>query len=165
MKKEAIRTVSINVRLSEETKSELEAQARKKKVSTSEVIRDFIYKGLEVDGYKNELDFITETINTAVKTALSPQIERLVKILMKIGKINGAGYFTQLANLMNASDKTNLTTLEETIQICNRLAIDYMNLRDVNVEKYLMDHEGLFRKALKLKIDDFYSTDDIPDYE
>lgn len=155
----------ISVRLPKETKTAIEEKARERHMNSSDLIREYITKGLDVDGYKHDLDFVVENIRLAVDGAMKPQIERLVKILMKIGKINGAGYFTQLANLISSDDKTSLNTLEETIQICNRMAIDYMNLRDVNVEKFLMDREEILRKAMRLKIDDFFSMGDIPDYE
>lgn len=141
----------VRVRLSEDLKIKLLNQAKQERISSSQLIRQYIEKGLSVDGYKNSMDMISEITEQALKNVLLPQIERLVKLIIKLGKINGAGYYLQLSNLVNAKDRKGVETLIEIVQNCNKLAIEYMSQKDSNVDTFLLNHKELADKALRLK--------------
>ena len=94
---------------------------------------------------------ISEITEQSLKNVLLPQVERLVKLMMKLGKINGAGYYMQLANLVNSKDRKSIDTLLELVQNCNKLAIEYMSQKDSNVDTFLLNNKELADKAIRLK--------------
>lgn len=151
------------VRIPNGVKNLLDQEAARQNTTVSELARQYIDTGLSVEGFKTNIDMITDILEQSTKNALEPQINRLVKLLMKVGKINGAGYFLQLANMINANDRTSILTTTETVRDCNRLALDYMNQKDSDVERFLSNNEELVEKALRLKITEYLDFDDIPD--
>lgn len=139
------------LRLSQETKDRLREEAIKQHLSVSELIRQYIEKGLSIDGYKDSMSMISELTEQSLKNVLLPQIERMVKLMMKLGKINGAGYYIQLANLVNAKDRQGVETMLELVQNCNKLAINYMSQQDSNVDTFLLKNKEIVDKAIRLK--------------
>lgn len=139
------------VRLPEEAKKALSAQANEENISMSELARQYIQKGLDADVYRAQINQIVECTETAVRQAIAPQIERLVKLLMKIGKINGSGYYLQLANILNDKDREDISTTSEIVGNCNRLALKYMSQKDSDVEAFLLNNGELVKSALHIK--------------
>ncbi|MBR1751738.1 MAG: hypothetical protein IJ740_12880, partial [Ruminococcus sp.] len=105
-------------------------------------------------GYKSEIDYLSDIIGTVLSGIIEPQIERLVKLTVKLGKINGAGYYLQLANLAE-TNKAELEEMLETVSRCNNLAVRYMSQKDSDVERFLMNNRELVREALKLKVNPY----------
>ena len=60
----------VRVRLSEDLKIKLLNQAKQERISSSQLIRQYIEKGLSVDGYKNSMDMISEITEQALKNVL-----------------------------------------------------------------------------------------------
>ncbi len=141
----------ITIRLSEDLKNAFLAEATRQNISVSELARQYIQKGLDADAYTAQMDYIVECTETAVRQAIAPQIERLVKLLMKIGKINGSGYYLQLANLLNDKDREDISTTSEVVGNCNRLALKYMAQKDSDVEAFLLNNGELVKAALHIK--------------
>ena len=79
-----------------------------------------------------------------------PQIERLVKILIKIGKISAAGYFMMLSYVMHNLRPDEIATYTEVAENSAKLGIDYINQKDANVETYLKDHKSIADKVLRM---------------
>lgn len=156
----------MTLRVSDEIYNQLNVKAAKEKLTVSDLVRRYIEKGLSVDGYKSEIEFLSEIMKTELGTVIEPQINRIVKLIMKLGKINGAGYFLLLANLINTSAALNVDDLSETVQRCNRLALGYMSQNDSDVGRYLENNQQLMKEALKIKneygfdIDDIFGSDD-----
>ena len=71
--------------ISEKMKSELDTIAAKRHISVSELIRDYIDKGMNVDKTASDIDFIRKQIREELAIMLKPQINRLAKLLMRIG--------------------------------------------------------------------------------
>lgn len=144
-------SIRLVVRVSAETKDRLKDEAKKKNTTPSDLVRQYIEKGLSVDGYKDSMSMISELTEQSLKNVLLPQIERMVKLMMKLGKINGAGYYMQLANLVNAKDRQGVETMLELVQNCNKLAINYMSQQDSNVDTFLLKNKEIVDKAIRLK--------------
>ncbi len=139
------------IRISPEIKKALVKEAAEVNTTTSELVRRYILKGLSLKAYQDELELIHSCTESAVRSAVAPQIERLVKLLMKIGKINGAGYYLQLSNLLNARDREGMETTTETVRNCNRLALKYMSQKDSDIEAFLLNNQQLASDALHIK--------------
>lgn len=86
---------------------------------------------------------------------LEPQIERIIKLIIKLGKINGAGYFLQLANLLSEDNESDIGDISEIVNRCNRLAVKYMSQKDSDVERFLLNNTELLKEALRLKNDPY----------
>lgn len=146
-------------RVPPELKAQVISQSRREGISVSDLLRRYIDKGLCIDGYKTQLDMITEITEQSVKNAFAPQVERIIKMLMKIGKIDGATYFFQLCNLITAKDNRSVQSMNELVSECNTLAIRYMSQKDYAVDKFLTKNPELIMKAIRLK-DPYYGIID-----
>jgi len=87
-KKELInmeRTIQMTVKFAPSTYKAIQKLAAKENINMSEVVRKYVYKGLEVQGYRDDLDFITGIIRQEVSAAMGMQAHRLRQIMFKIG--------------------------------------------------------------------------------
>ena len=83
----------------------MEKLAAVRGISVSDIVREFVEKGLAVDGYKSDTDFIIEIIHKELKEVLEPQINRIVKMLMKIGKVSAGTMYSNLSFIQMISDE------------------------------------------------------------
>lgn len=144
-------SIRLTIRLPAELKTQLELKAAKEHLTVSDLVRRYIDKGLNVEGYKSEIDYLSEIMKTVLSGVIEPQIERLVKLIIKLGKITGGGYYLQLANLLSSVNKSDVGDISETVNRCNRLAIKYMSQKDSDVERFLLNNMELLKEALRLK--------------
>ncbi|WP_244648326.1 hypothetical protein [Ruminiclostridium herbifermentans] len=90
-----------SIRFKAKSIEEIEKLAAIRGLTVSDIVREFVEKGLAVDGYKNDIDFITEIIHRELKEVLEPQINRIVKLLMKIGKASAGTMYSNLKLVLN----------------------------------------------------------------
>ncbi len=109
-------------------------------ISVSDIVREFVEKGLAVDGYISDIDFITEIIHKELKEVLEPQINRIVKMLMKIGKVSAGTMYANLSLIQLISDEDQ-EAFYEMINRSLRLGVEYMKKKDVEVDTYLNNIE------------------------
>lgn len=143
-------TERVIIRVPPAIKEQLEKEARLRHVTVSALVREYIDKGMKVDGYKSDMDMISEITKDSLKSILMPQIERLVKILIKIGKISAAGYFMMLSYVMHNLRPDEIATYIEVAENSAKLGIDYINQKDANVETYLKNHKSIADKVLRM---------------
>lgn len=129
---------------------QLEKLAAKKNTTASDLIRTFIDKGLEIDGYTQDVDFIAGIVRQEIKAQLSPQIERLVKILMKSGKISAALYYLTLKLFVQMVSGERLVSLKEMATETRKLGVKYMQYKDHEINQYLEDDDLVFRDLERL---------------
>ena len=149
-KKKESRTTFVGVRIPDDTVGRLEKIASKKHQTTSQVIRDFIDKGMEIEGYTQDVDFIAGIVRQEVKAQLAPQIERLVKILMKSGKISAAQYYLTLKLFVQMVSGERLVSLKEMATETRKLGIRYMQFKDHEINQYLEDDDLVFQDLERL---------------
>ena len=111
MPKKADRIIT-SVYLTKEMCGQIDKLADREHISRNEQIRRFIKKGLTVDGYTEDIDFIASIIRqefTAVyhigdiTAVVEQQTNRLAKMLMKSGKMDAAAFFLLIKVLMNVA--------------------------------------------------------------
>ena len=94
--------VQITVKVTKEKAEILKTLSTKKHMSMSELVRRFIDKGLNVESYKEDVDFFAEIVRAEltsiynindIKQILDIQTNRLAKMIMKIGKISSGQLF------------------------------------------------------------------------
>ncbi|GAB5082029.1 hypothetical protein Osc1_12020 [Hominimerdicola sp. 21CYCFAH17_S] len=150
-----MKSTPLVIRVPDELKEQLEVKASAEHITVSDLVRRYIDKGLNLEGYKSEIDFLSEIMQTVLSGVLDPQIERIIKLIIKLGKINGAGYFLQLANLLSEDNKSDIGDISEIVNRCNRLAVKYMSQKDSDVERFLLNNTELLKEALRLKNDPY----------
>lgn len=153
-----MKSTPLVIRVPDELKEQLEVKASAEHITVSDLVRRYIDKGLNLEGYKSEIDFLSEIMQTVLSGVLDPQIERIIKLIIKLGKINGAGYFLQLANLLSEDNESDIGDISEIVNRCNRLAVKYMSQKDSDVERFLLNNTELLKEALRLK-NDLYGFD------
>lgn len=153
------RSVKKSVNLPPEMIEQLEKLAVTRGMTISELIREFIEKGLNVEGYTQEVDMFTQIIRqelTAiykpedVKAMMSQQVDRVAKMLMKIGKIETGNYFLTLKLLLllwGESEETMLELVKDT----QELGIGYMQQNDGDINRFLGNTENLVLLARRLQ--------------
>ncbi|WP_024833858.1 DUF6364 family protein [Ruminiclostridium josui] len=119
-------------------------------ISVSDIVREFVEKGLTVDGYKRDIDFITEIIHKELKEVLEPQINRIVKMLMKIGKASAGTMYSNLRLIQLISDEDQ-EAFYEMINRSLRLGVEYMKKKDVEIDQYLSQADEVGKDSRRVK--------------
>ncbi len=119
-------------------------------ITVSDIVREFVEKGLAVDGYKSDIDFITEIIHKELKEVLEPQINRIVKMLMKIGKVSAGTMYSNLSLIQLISDEDQ-EAFYEMINRSLRLGVEYMKKKDVEVDQYLSQADEVGKDSRRVK--------------
>ena len=139
-----------SVRFKAKSIEEMEKLAAIRGLTVSDIIREFVEKGLIVDGYKNDLDFITEIIHRELKEVMEPQINRIVKLLMKIGKASAGTMYSNLKLVQLVTDEDE----QEYFDMVNkslRLGVEYMKKKDTDVDQYLGQAGEVNKDSQRLK--------------
>ncbi len=119
-------------------------------ISVSDIVREFVEKGLAVDGYISDIDFITEIIHKELKEVLEPQINRIVKMLMKIGKVSAGTMYSNLSLIQMISDEDQ-EAFYEMVNRSLRLGVEYMKKKDVEIDQYLSQTDEVGRDSRRVK--------------
>lgn len=143
-------TEFMGVRVTADMQKNIEKVARKNHRSVSEVVRQFIEKGLEIEGYTQDVDFIARIVRQEIKAQLAQQIDRLVKIQMKTGKISAALYYLTLKLYVDMVSSEKLVSLKEMATETRKLGIKYMCYKDHEIDNYLEDDDMVFHDVDKL---------------
>ncbi len=139
-----------SVRFKAKSIKDMEKLAAVRSISVSDIVREFVEKGLAVDGYKSDIDFITEIIHKGLKEVLEPQINRIVKMLMKIGKVSAGTMYSNLSLIQMISDEDQ-EAFYEMINRSLRLGVEYMKKKDVEVDQYLSQADEVGKDNRRVK--------------
>ena len=140
----------MGLRIPKDMKKNIEKLARKNHASASDVVRSFIDKGIEIDGYTQDVDFIAVIVRQEVKAQMGPQVERLVKILMKSGKISAGLYYLTLRLYMEMMSEERIISFKELATETRKLGIKYMYFKDHEIDNYLEDDDAVFQDVDRL---------------
>ena len=133
--------------------------AAKNHTTTSDLVRGYVEKGLSIEGSREDIDFIARIIRqeiTAVyhvdeiKEIADHDTDRLAKMLMKIGKINGAIFFLLIKVLMNLANEGSEDDFDQMLSEAVKLGVDYMQKKDFQINSFLQDTANLRELAEKL---------------
>ena len=150
------RTQKRSVNFPKETLESLDKLAAKKHTTTSELVREYVDRGLTVESSREDIDFIARLIRqeiTAVyhvdeiKAIVDHDADRLAKMLMKIGKINGAVFFLLIKVLMNLAGGGREDEFDRMLSESVKLGVEYMQKKDFQVNSFLHDTGNLREQA------------------
>ncbi len=148
--------VITSIYITKEQYDQLEKLAVSMDISRTELIRNFISKGLAVQGYSQDMDMITAVIRQEInaiyrpeeiKNMMSQQVDRIAKMLMKVGKMEAGSYFLLVKLILNIWPDPDLEGCLNMIQDTQDLGIGFMQLPDGDINRFLQDAENLMRIA------------------
>ncbi len=134
------------------TLEKIEKIAINKGLKTSEVIRMFIDKGLNIESSREDIDFITDIIRQEltsiyrledIKEILDKQTNRLAKMLMKIGKMSTGQLFLLINLFLQIVDSGDEDKFDEILEKSMRNGVNYMQKKDFQVNDFLQDVDNL----------------------
>ena len=148
-----------SINFSPETLKTLDTLAAKNDTTTSELVRQFVEKGLSVEGYRQDIDFIASIIRQElmaiyhiedIKAVVEQQTNRIAKMHMKSGKIDAAAFFLLIKVLMNVANEGTEDQFDQMLNEAIALGVDYMQKKDFQINSFLQDTDNLRRLADKL---------------
>ncbi|GHU89696.1 hypothetical protein FACS1894202_08330 [Clostridia bacterium] len=122
--------------------------------TTSEQVRQFIQKGIDVDGYQKEADFIRNIIRQELSGIVEPFGNRIIKMQMKIGKIAAGGFFLMLRNIFGGKvSDADPKAFDDFAKRYMVKGVEYMRyVKDKDADDYLTEHGSqLLREAKNVK--------------
>ena len=133
-KVKTIPCVRMSFAITEQRKGELEVLAAKQHITVSEFIRKCIDRQMNIDKTASDMDFIRTQIREELDIALKPQINRLAKLLMRIGMMTVSFcYFTsKIVHLFVPF--TDRVSYEELMAQCKHDSAAYLNTRDSSLD-------------------------------
>jgi len=148
-KKNQIRSVVFPADMLEQ----IEKVAAKKNVFASDVIRDYVSKGLSVTGYEDNIEFITGILRQVVRAEIGKQANRLAAMLFKVGIITSSNYFLAVKMLSDVISPSMQEDFKDINSNARKLGIDYMKQSGVGVVEFLEDDEAVAAAVGKVKTD------------
>ncbi len=148
-----------SVYLPKETLEKLEKLAINKGLKTSEVIRMFIEKGLNIESSREDIDFIADIIRQElnsiyrledIKEILDKQTNRLAKMMMKIGKMSTGQLFLLISMFLEIVDSADEDKFDAILDKSMRNGVAYMQKKDFQVNDFLQDIDNLKNIANEL---------------
>ncbi len=124
-----------SIRFKAKSIEEMEKLASIRGTTVSDIVREYVEKGLAINAYQQETDLITEIIRQEIREALEPQINRIIKILMKIGKASAGSMYVNF-NLLQQIAQDQGATILPSIERSLRQGVEYMKKKDVEVDAY-----------------------------
>lgn len=132
----------IPYRCSQSTYEAIEKISVAQRKTKVQVVRELVEAGLVATGYKQDEEYLQQSIQAAVKAAFQPQVERLAAISAKAANISGATFFMNLfvGRLMLPPAEQQL--IEEAAAKARKLGIEYLKLKDRDVDNFIADGVG-----------------------
>ncbi len=144
------KTVSVSIRLPEKLHEQLTFKAQQENSDFSKYCRRLLEKGVSVEAYKEDIDFITKIIRNELENIIEPYGNRQIKMLMKIGKATGGTMFTNIKLLLSLINPNKLYTFKELLENSMKLGVEYMKVKDFEVDQYIIDSERMIRQSERL---------------
>lgn len=148
-----------SVYLTKEMCGQIDKMADREHVSRNEQIRRYIEKGLNIEGYTQNIDLIASIIRQElmavyhiedIKAVVEQQANRIAKMQMKSGKIDAAAFFLMIKVLMNVAHEGTEDQFDQMLNEAITLGVDYMQKKDFQINSFLQDTDNLRSLAEKL---------------
>jgi hypothetical protein len=153
MAEPAGKVVQITARITEGKYEALKKIAATKHINMADVVRGYIDKGLSVQGYQENMDFISGIVRQEVKAEIGKQANRLAAMLFKIGVITAGNYFLAVRMLSDVISPSMQEDFKDINSNARKLGIDYMKQNGVGVVEFLEDAGDVDAAVKKLKTD------------
>ena len=145
------KTQKRSVVFSTETLEQIEKLAIKKNVFASDIIREFVDKGLAVNGYEENLDTITAIIHQEIEMSIKALANRLAGMINRITIISAAGYYANIATVSDLIDKDRYSSFEKIEKFARKRALAYANMKSSESLAAFMDDEEMKKAIAEIK--------------
>lgn len=145
------KTQKRSVVFSTETLEQIEKLAIKKNVFASDIIREFVDKGLAVNGYEENLDTITAIIHQEIEISIKALANRLAGMINRITIISAAGYYANIATVSDLIDKDRYSSFEKIEKLARKRALVYANMKSADAIAAFMDDEEMKKAITEIK--------------
>ena len=119
----------------------VEELSAKRLVTPSELIREYINKGLSVDATLADLDNIRSNIRAELESYLKPQVERIIKCVIKGGIASSAGYYLNAKAISSFVPSHMQSEYESALMESKKLGVAHMQVRDRRVDEFMKESE------------------------
>ena len=140
MEKKIEKAIQMTVKVSPDQYRAIQKLAAKGTENMSEVVRGFITKGLDVQGYKDDLEDITGIIRQVVSAEMGRQAHRLKQIMFKIGAISSSNYFLAVRMLSDVINPSMQEDFKEINSNARKLGEEFMETKYADF-RYVMENE------------------------
>lgn len=147
------KAIQITVKISPKTYKSLQTLSAKDNQNMSDIVRKFIDKGLTVQGYRDDIDFISGLVRQEVKVEVEKQANRLEKMIDKIGIIASSNYFLAVRMLSDVISPSLQVDFKDINTQARQLGVDYMRLNGFSSKKFVEDEDAVDAAVNSLKID------------
>ncbi|MBW4085241.1 hypothetical protein [Paenibacillus sp. S150] len=154
------KTVQITVKLPRKQYESLKKYAATKHLSMADIVRAFITKGMSIEAYTEEIDFITVIIRQEIKIAIDGLSNRLAGLASKDLIMSAASYYSTIAIIADLIDTNRYTTFREIEKKARQLAVEYMKMKLTDAEKLFLSGDTFDHNLERLRGGD---TDVSPD--
>lgn len=153
------KSIKRSINFAPDTLKTLDTLAVKNNTTTSELVREYVEKGLSVDGYKQDVDFITSIIRNElmaiyniddIKAVVEHQIERAIKMQMKTGKVSASAFFLLIHTVTCMWPNTTRDDIANLLERSTKHGVGYMQKKDYQINDFLYDTDSLFDEAEKV---------------
>ena len=144
------KSVIVTIRLPQKLHEQLTFKAQQEHSDFSKYCRRLLEKGVSVEAYKEDIDFITKIIRNELENIIEPYGNRQIKMLMKIGKATGGTMFTTIKLLLSLINPNKLFTFKELLESSMKLGVEYMKMKDFEVDQYITDGEKMIGQSDRL---------------
>jgi len=145
------KTIQMTVKVAPSTYKSLQKLAAKRNQNMSAVVRKFIDKGMEIQGYKNDLDFITGIIRQEIKAEVGAQVHRLASMMFKIGAISSSNYFLAVRMLADVINPSMQEDFKDINSKARQLGEEFMSMKYSEYKSFWENDESIEEAAGKIR--------------
>ena len=125
----------------DDTHKQLKKLANREMVSTSELIRRMIDKYLSIQATKDDMDYIRTNIRAELESYLAPQVNRIIKCVIKSGIASSAGYYLNAKAISSFVPPHLREQYEAALHESKKLGVAHMQVRDHKVEDMMEEQD------------------------
>lgn len=141
-------SVQLNVKVDENTAAAVKKLAATDNLTIAELLRRYIEKGMKIDGYKQDIDFISGIIRQEfmavyhledIKNVVEQQVSRIDKMLMKSGKLTAGQFFLLIKVMQNLVGREDEVYFAELVERADNMGIEFMQQKNSTINEILRD--------------------------
>lgn len=141
------KAIQITVKIAPSTYKSLQKLAAKNNQNMSDVVRKFIDKGLTVQGYSDDINFISGILRQVVNAEIGRQASRLEKMMFKMGIISASNYFLAVRMLSDVISPSIQEDFKDINTNARKLGLEYMNMSYPNFKSLMENEEEVMEMA------------------
>ena len=142
------KAVQLTVKVTPQQQKDLQKLAASQHITLAQLLRNFIDKGIAVDGYGEGIDFIRRHIREEIMNCLTPRMERLIKLQVKSGIVSAAGYFLNAEMLAEFIPPSRQRELQDVLLESKKKGVVYFRLTDQETEEFANNENRILDKFI-----------------